>query len=103
MESVQIPDGQNAVETIWVSPIVATALKRLIQQQNEPKKEMTFCLKILDLVDEKAPENGNSCAICTENKPNIVLLPCGHCCSCKTCFLKYIYLDKVGVYLPYRI
>ena len=90
MESIQVPDGQNGVETIWVSPIVKTALQRLIDQQNEPKKEMSFCLKILDLSDEKAPENVTSCAICMDNKPNIAFLPCGHCSSCKTCFLKHI-------------
>ena len=90
MESIQLPAGQDRIETIWVSPIVKTALQRLIDQQNNPKKEMTFCLKILDLCDEKAPENATSCGICMDNKPNIVLLPCGHCCSCKTCFLKHI-------------
>ena len=90
MESIQVPDGQDGVETIWVSPIVATALKRLIDQQNKPKKEMSFSLKILDLSDEKALDDCTSCNLCMDNKPNIVFLPCGHCCICKTCFLKYI-------------
>ena len=90
MESIQLPAGQDRIETVWVSPVVKTVLQRLIDQQNNPKKEMTFCLKILDLCDEKAPENTTSCSICMDNKPNIVLLPCGHCSSCKTCFIKHI-------------
>ena len=44
----------------------------------------------MDLTDEKAPENASTCNLCLDNKPNILLLPCGHCCFCKTCFIKYI-------------
>ena len=87
MESIQI-QNQNGVETVYVSPQVAGAFRHLVEQQKS--KEMAFSLKITELTDEKAPEGTSTCNLCLDNKPNIVLLPCGHCCFCKTCFIKYI-------------
>ena len=85
MESIQI-QNQNGVETVYVPPQVAEAFRHL---QQKPK-EMAFSSKIMDLTDEKALEYTSTCNLCLDNKPNILLLPCGHCCFCKTCFIKYI-------------
>ena len=100
MESIQI-QNQSGIETVNVSSVVAGAFWHLIEQQKS--KEMAFNFKILESTDEKALEYTSTCNLCLDNKPNIVLLPCGHCCFCKTCFIKYIANSSEWIFTLYNL
>jgi hypothetical protein len=53
--------------------------------QPEPKEERIVTTFIGVAMIEKAAENGTTCIICLENRPNIMALECGHKKFCATC------------------
>ena len=62
------------------------------KQDGKIKKGSLYWLKMavdiyIDL-DKKYYKTEEVCAICYENKPNIIFKPCGHVSICKTCFYK---------------
>lgn len=71
--------GTNAIQSALA--------KKVIEEQLEREKIINDALEVMPPPTKNA--NENLCKICMESPSNVVCIPCGHVCLCKTCQYKF--------------